>query len=181
MGREGEDGSELDGPPLITQVIFKGNNIYHHNLCCISYTTYDVCHKTDMINPQTDHSNIMLLAQDGSHHWFYYTHVLAIYHANIIYTGPGSKDFLSCCIEFLWVWWLELVDVSARWDVWLLDKVMFVPMNQADVCGLIDPGDMLRSCHLVPVFAAGKLHTDGVVFSRNAHDSEDWKQYYVNQ
>ena len=84
-------------------------------------------------------------------------------------------------MEFLWVRWLELVDSPATWDTYLLDKVKFVPMNQADVFGFVDPGDVLRSCHLVPAFMAGKLHTDGVVFSRAAHDSEDWKQYCVNR
>ena len=79
------------------------------------------------------------------------------------------------------MWWLELVDAPAAWDTYLLDKVRFVPMNQADVFGFIDPEDVLRSCHLVPTFTAGKLHANGTVFSRIARNSEDWKQYYVNQ
>jgi len=123
----------------------------------------------------------MLLVRDGSNHRFCYARVLAIYHANVVYTGPGSMDFSSHCIEFLWVRWLELVDLSAGWDARLLDKVRFVPMNQADAFSFIDPGDILRGCHLVPVFAAGKFHIDGASFSRSAHDSEDWKQYYVNR
>ena len=84
-------------------------------------------------------------------------------------------------MEFLWVRWLELVDAPATWDTYLLDKVRFVPMNRADAFGFVDPRDVLRSCHLVPDFTAGKLHTDGVVFSRIARDSEDWKQYCVNR
>jgi len=137
---------------------------------------YDMCCEADMINPRTDHNNIMLLARDGSNHWFCYARVLGIYHANVIYMGPGSKDFLSRCIEFLWVCWFELAHLSASWNSWLLDKVRLVPMNRADAFGIVDPGDVLRGCHLVPVFAAGKVHIDGALFSRNAHDSEDWKQ-----
>jgi len=181
LGKENEDGLELDGPPSITQVLSKANHIYRHNLLHINYTMYDVHCETDMINPWTEHRNIMLLAQDGSNHRFCYARVLAIYHANVIYTGPGSMDFSSHHIKFLWVRWLELVDLSAGWDAHLLDKVRFVPMNWADAFSFIDPGDLLQSCHLVPVFAAGKLHIDGASFSRSAHNSEDWKQYYVNQ
>ena len=181
LGKENKDGLELDGLPSITQVLFKVNHIYRHNLLRINYTMYDVRRETDMINPRTEHRDIMLLARDGSNHQFCYARVLAIYHANIVYTGPGSMDFSSRHIEFLWVRWLELVDLSAGWDARLLDKVRFVPMNRADAFGFVDPGDVLRSCHLVPVFAAGKLHIDGASFSRSAHGSEDWKQYYVNR
>ena len=180
-GKEGNE-SEPDEPPPITPVIFKGNRIYRHNILRINYTTYDMRRETDVINPRTQHCDILLLARDGSNHQFCYARVLAIFHANIIYTGSGSKDFLPCRIEFLWVRWLELVDASAAWGACLLDKVRFVPMNQADSAfGFVDPGDVLRSCHLVPAFATGKLHTDGMVFSRNARDSEGWKQYYANR
>ena len=173
--------SEPDGPPPITSVIFKGNRIYRHNILRINYTTYDVRRETDMVNPRTQHRDILLLAQDGSNHRFCYARVLAIFHANVIYTGLGSQDFSPRRMEFLWVRWLELVDAPAAWDTYLLDRVRFVLMNRADAFGFVDPGNVLRSCHLVPAFTAGKLHTDGVVFSRIARDSEDWKQYYVNR
>ena len=177
------EGGELepDGLPPIAPVILKGNCIYRHNILRINYTTYDMRRETDMVNPRTQHRNILLLAQDGSNHQFCYARVLAIFHANVIYTGSGSKDFSPRRMEFLWVRWLELVDSPATWDTYLLDKVKFVPMNRADAFGFVDPGDVLRSCHLVPAFTAGKLHTDGVVFSRVARHSEDWKQYCVNQ
>ena len=106
------EGNELepDRPTPIAPVIFKGNCIYHHNIFHINYMTYDMCHKTDMINLCTQHHNILLLAQDGADHQLCYAHVLTIFHANIIYTGSGSKDFLPHHMEFLCVWWLELVD-----------------------------------------------------------------------
>ena len=173
--------SEPDGPPPITSVIFKGNRIYRHNILRINYTTYDVRRETDMVNLRTQHRDILLLAQDGSNHRFCYACVLAIFHANVIYTGLGSQDFSPRRMEFLWVRWLELVNAPAAWDTYLLDRVRFVLMNRADAFGFVDPGNVLRSCHLVPAFTAGKLHTDGVVFSRIARDSEDWKQYYVNR
>ena len=173
--------SEPDGPPPITPVVFKGGRIYRHNILRINYTTYDMRRETDVVNPRTAHRDILLLAEDGSDHQFCYARVLAIFHANVIYTGSGSKDFSPHRMEFLWVRWLELVDAPAAWDTYLLDKVRFLPMNRADAFGFVDPQDVLRSCHLVPAFGGGKVHTDGVAFSRIARDSEDWKRYYVNR
>ena len=125
------EGGELepDGLPPIALVILKGNRIYRHNILHIDYTTYDMHRETDMVNPRTQHCDILLLAQDVSNHQFCYARVLAIFHANVIYTGSGSKDFSPHRMEFLWVRWLELVDSPATWDTYLLDKVKFVPMN----------------------------------------------------
>ena len=176
-----DNESEPGQSSSITPVIFKGNRIYRHNIIRINYTTYDVRRDTDMVNPRTQHCDILLLAQDGSDHRFCYARVLAIFHANVIYTGLGSKDFFPRRMEFLWVRWLELVNAPAAWDTYLLDKVRFVPMNRPDAFGFVDPGDVLRSCHLVPAFTSGKVHTDGVVFSRIARDSQDWKHYHVNR
>ncbi|KIM50228.1 hypothetical protein SCLCIDRAFT_1183436, partial [Scleroderma citrinum Foug A] len=41
-------------------------------------------------------------------HPYCYARVLWIFHANVIYTGPGSMDYLPQHVEFLWVWWFDL-------------------------------------------------------------------------
>ena len=52
----------------------------------------------DIINPRTPHCNIMLLAlsegeaQSGAHP-FLYAHILKIFHANVVYKGPGMSDY----------------------------------------------------------------------------------------
>ncbi|KIK16607.1 hypothetical protein PISMIDRAFT_113057 [Pisolithus microcarpus 441] len=53
-------------------------------------------------------------------------------------------------------------------------------MDWADTFGFVDPADVLRCCHLIPSFADGRLHPDSVATSCNAHESEDWKVYYIN-
>ena len=95
----------LQSPPSqLNHVLFKGDWIYRHRLLCVNYTTYDLQQEFDSINPCTDHRDIMLLSSsDGDCHPFCYAQVLGIFHANIIYTGPGTKDFQSRWIEFLWV------------------------------------------------------------------------------
>lgn len=164
-------------------VIFKGDRIYRHPLLRLNYTTYDLRRETDSLNLRTDHRDIMLLAhRDGSDgHPFCYARVLAIYHANVIYVGPESKDYQSRRLEFLWVRWFELLDQPSSWEHCTLDKARFIPMTRSDSYGFVDPADVLRCCHVIPSFADGKLHPDGVAMSRNARDAEDWKFYYINR
>ncbi|KIJ57944.1 hypothetical protein HYDPIDRAFT_34653 [Hydnomerulius pinastri MD-312] len=168
---------------MLNQVVFKGNRIYQHNICRINYTTYDLRRETETINPKSDHRDIMLLAHtDGtSIHPFCYARVLGIYHSNVIYTGPGARDYLSRRVEFLWVRWFELMDGPAGYDHCALDIAKFVPMANTDAFGFVDPADVLRCCQLIPAYAEGRLHPDGIGMSRGARDCEDWKFYYINR
>ncbi|KAF8235653.1 hypothetical protein L208DRAFT_1224998, partial [Tricholoma matsutake] len=75
------------------------------------FTTYDVWCGTDIVNPGTSHWNIMLLANDvesSNLHHFLYAQVLGRYHVNVIYTGPGMRDFEAHRFDFLWVRWFEV-------------------------------------------------------------------------
>ncbi|KIM65445.1 hypothetical protein SCLCIDRAFT_22648 [Scleroderma citrinum Foug A] len=184
--------ADLSGPPVtvdtpdaedlstLNQVIFHKNHIYRHHLFQVNYTTYDVRHAQDTINPCTDHRDVMLLAPLQSAHPFLYAHVLGIFHANDIYTGQGSKDYLPRHMEFLWVRWFEVVDVPAGWEHTALDRLRFVPTVQDDAYGFVEPASVLRGCHLIPAFASGKIHPDGVLPSRSGREA-DWKHYYVNR
>ena len=176
--------AEADGMEhlsTLNQVVFKGGRMYRHQLFCINYTTYDVHRDQDTINPHTDHCDIMLLAPSYSAHPFLYAHVLGIFHMNIIYTSSGSKDYLPRCLEFLWVHWFKVVDIPAGWEHAALDSLRFIPTSQDDAYGFVDPACVLRGCHLIPAFASGRMHPDGVSVSQNARDGKDWKCYYVNR
>ncbi|KAF9230744.1 hypothetical protein BU15DRAFT_83245 [Melanogaster broomeanus] len=165
----------------LSQVILKGERIYRHNLFRINYTTYDVRRAQDTVNPRTDHRDIILLSRDPSIHPFCYARVLGIYHANVIYIGPGHKDYRPRRIEFLWVRWFEVLDRPAGWEHAVLDSVKFPPMAEVDAFGFVDPTNVLRCWHIIPAFADGQVHPDGVALSRNAQDATDWKRYYVNR
>ena len=165
----------------LSQVVLKGERIYQHRLLRVNYTTYDVHRAQESVNPRTDHRDIILLSCQPSTHPFCYARVLGIYHANVIYVGPGFKDYQPRRIEFLWVRWFEVLDHSAGWDHNSLNSVMFPPMASADAFGFVDPTDVLRCCHIIPAFTDGQVHPDGVSLSRNARDGNDWKRYYVNR
>ena len=131
----------------------------------------------------------MLLANhaDGSadssdSHHFLYARVLGAYHANVIYTGPGMRDYEARRFDFLWVRWFEIVDpASSGWASSTLDSVRFPPMHGNHSFGFVDPKDVLRGCHILPVFAKGKRHANGVGISRCAKDSNDYKLYYIGR
>jgi hypothetical protein len=54
-------------------------------------------------------------------------------------------------------------------------------MHRNDSFGFVDPGDVLRGCHILPAFAKGKQQANGVGVSRCAKDGKDYKLYYVGQ
>jgi hypothetical protein len=180
--------STPDGDAL--QFIFlKKDRIYHHRLSRFHFTTYDVRRGTDVINPGTPRCNVMLLNDSlgtmhnlSNTHRFLYACVLGVYHANVIYTGPGMRDYEARRLEFLWVRWYEVVDpASSGWNHSRLDSIRFRPMNEEDAFGFVDPRDVLRGCHIMPNFANGKRHADGVGISRYARDGKDYKSYYVGR
>ena len=124
---------------------------------------------------------MLLSSSDGDCHPFCYARVLGIFHANIIYTGPGTKDFQSWQIEFLWVQWFEVIqDHSPLWEQQALDTVRFLPVADKDAFGFVDPANVLRGCHVIPAFGDGWLHPEGASLSHWADDLNDWKWYYIN-
>ena len=169
-----EVGNEYD------YILFKNDVIYKHQLVQFNYTTYDVRRGQDVINPNTSHHNVMVLAQpDDSRGPFWYARVLGIYHANIFYTGPGMLDYRPRRMEFLWVRWYSNSGATHSWDACQLDRVQFPPVAQENAFEFIDPQAVLRACHIIPAFSAGKRHADGIGLSRCAKDSQDWNSYYV--
>jgi hypothetical protein len=177
----------LDDVAEVNGIHFKGDRMYQHHIMRINFTTYDVRRGQDTINPRTDHNNIMLLAsQDATtpNHEYIYARVLGIFHVNVVYSGPGMLDYRARRMEFLWVRYYQNLDnvsepVNIGWANAQLDRLEFPPMSEEDSFGFIDPAHVLRSCHLVPKFAAGMRHPDGHGISECARDVNDWHQYYV--
>jgi hypothetical protein len=151
----------------------------------INYTTYDVRRSQDVVNPSTPHCNVMFLREpdsdddSGTGHPFRYARVLGIYHANVIYVGPGMLNYRPHRMEFLWVRWYQLNAGTNMWSTKKLDRVHFPPIAGDDAFGFVDPASVLRSCHIVPAFATKRVHIDGKGLSHCAQDSLDWTAYYV--
>lgn len=176
----------------LNSILIKDNRIYAHKVARFYHTTYDVRRSEDVINPRTSHCNIMLLASSDANDGvapvdtngpFLYARVIGIYHANVVYTGPGMDGYEPMRFEFLWVRWLQASPDPPRcyWESGHLEKLEFPPMASKDAFGFVDPALVLRGCHLIPAFSQGKQHSDGVGLSSIAKDGQEWKQYYVNR
>ncbi|KAH7905471.1 hypothetical protein BJ138DRAFT_1138264 [Hygrophoropsis aurantiaca] len=148
----------------INQVLFQCNRIYKHNIARFNYTTYDVRRAQDVINPRTDHCNIMVLNdidKEGSH--YRYAKVLGIHHVNAVFVGckydTRHMDFLFAQT---------------------LDRIHFKPLHNVDAFGFINPDDVLRCVHIIPAFHRGMSHNDRVGMSPLAGDGADWHEYTIN-
>lgn len=153
----------------------------------VNYTTYDVHHDQDIFNPGSDHCDLIMLVTPGSdeepepQHCFCYAWLIGVYHANIHFISPGSKDYLPRQLDFAHVWWFELVPPMSVENRTQLDMLQFVPMNNVNAFDFVNPADILRGCHLILAFARGRSHPDHINFSPITKDGDDWKYYYVNR
>lgn len=176
-------------------IFLKSDRMYNHKIVRFNYTTYDVRRAQDVVNPGTSHHNIMLLSgrrtvgsdllgsstsasSEPKPHPYLYARVLGIYHANVIYTGPGMVDYTPRRMDFLWVRWYEHREGETPNR---LDRLHFPPINSEGSFGFIDPVDVMRSCHIIPRFSKGRRHPGGIGFSRLAQDSQEWVEYNVGR
>lgn len=179
LGRMGTLGSSVENSahPDQGQLFFKRNRIYHHNLVRFNYTTYDVRRAQDVINPRTPHCNIMLLQHgDESNVKYRYARVLGIHHINAV---CSDNVYESSRIDFLFVRWYELIQHHS-WEAHTLERVRFLPLTNPTAFGFVDPGAVLRACHIIPAFARGRRNLNGGISSLSG-DKDDWLEYYVNR
>lgn len=165
-------------------VTFKHDRIFKHNIMRINYTRYDVHRDEDIIHIGTGRRcNIMTLNPtytSGHSHLFCYARVLGIFHANVMYIGAGNTDYRARRLEILWVRWYKLESGNTAFSG--LDRVSFLPVNDECAFGFLDPGDVVRGCHVIPAFRHGKAREDGEPgLSHWAQDVVDWKSYFINR
>ncbi|KAG1863290.1 hypothetical protein C8R48DRAFT_773343 [Suillus tomentosus] len=159
-------------------ILFKRNRIYYHNIAKFNYTAYDVRRAQDVINPRTPHCNIMVLKHHGDDHDdnFRYAKIIGIHHVNIVRAG---NVYESRRLEFLHVRWYKSVQTHT-WETHTLGRVRFVPLENQSAFDFIDPGVVLRACHIIPAFSRGKCNLSECRISPLAGDKHDWREYYVN-
>ncbi|PIL33156.1 hypothetical protein GSI_04606 [Ganoderma sinense ZZ0214-1] len=169
-----------------SQIYIHHDRMYHHKKVCFNYTTHDVRRGQDIINCGTPNHNIMLLSSTTSEDEvnsggrYLYARVLGAYHVNVVYMGPGMLDYKPRHIDFLWVRWYHVQRAgTTSWKNSELPMVAFPPLASESAFGFVDPSDVLRACHIIPSFARGQVHRDGIGLSSRARDKDDYKAYYV--
>ena len=117
-------------------------------------------------------------------HPYWYAAVLGVFHADVQHFGAGTVNPRPQVMEFLWVRWLGVVEghkYGRRYGQ--LPKVGFVPNEDEDAFGFLDPSMVIRGCHLMPAFIDGRtaslLHTNHPSEARPDKSLDDWAYYYV--
>ncbi|KAK7461457.1 hypothetical protein VKT23_008634 [Stygiomarasmius scandens] len=166
--------------------------IYLHQTVRFNYTTYDCRRDQDSVNPKR-HADIMMLSADTEtdSHPYIYARVIGVYHVNVRHWGPKSTSSKVQRMDILFVRWFQRdMTYQCGWEAKRLPRLQFLPSNDEDAFGFVDPNTVIRGCHLLPGFAHGytnkyldfpdsvgqvpRLTTEGLVV-----DEDDWKYYYV--
>jgi len=164
----------------LSQVIIKDNLIFTHATAAFNYTTYDIRRDQDTVNINSGRQDVMLpsFEEENQTHPYWYARVLGIYHANVFY-GQARKPER---VDFLFVRWFGRdVDQNSGPANLHLERVGFVPSEDADAFGFLDPELIIRACHLIPAFALGRnLRLLGRSTARDSLVG-DWENYYINR
>lgn len=152
----------------------------------IHYTSYDVRRGEDILHVGSSHCNIMVLnprfsmETQESERPFWYARVIGIYHANVIFIGNGNADYQPRRMEFLWVRWYHFNGMPCEWRQKRLDRLHFPPLTRSESFGFLDPNDVLRSAHIIPLISEGNSCDDGQN-SPLAQSGADYKSYVINR
>lgn len=114
---------------------------------------------------------------------FLYARVLGIFHADVVYSGPGRRDYEPRRLDFLWVRWYQTINSDAYgWKSSSLEALDFPDITHEGSFGFVDPQDVLRGCHVVPGFHHGmRQPSNSLGLSGLAKDKDDWRRYYVGR
>ncbi|KAG2055212.1 hypothetical protein BDR06DRAFT_982073 [Suillus hirtellus] len=157
-------------------LIIPNNTIYSVQTMQIYYTTYDMRHEYNTVNPRT-HADVMVLSGETSpSHPYWYARVLGIYHLDVWLEGH---------IDILYVWWLAPL-ISLDYELGIqharLPKLAFVEESDHDAFGFLNPGQVICGAHLIPAFVSGR----GVSslryrksLGRPKEELTDWEAYYI--
>ncbi|TFK21308.1 hypothetical protein FA15DRAFT_707349 [Coprinopsis marcescibilis] len=172
-------------------IFFHNSRLYRHKIFRINYTTYDVCQAQDLINLDTPRRDVMVLngnyqapspGSPTTGHPYLYARVLAVLHANMVYSGKYLLNLEKHRFDFLWVRWFQPVnDMQNTWSSKKLDTVEFLPLDDPNGFGFLDLQDVVCACHLIPRFFLGMARKETDKDRSNCtRDSKDWKEYCVN-
>lgn len=164
-------------PAQLGTVNIQHQRIHKHATAAFNYTTYDVRRDQDTTNANTGRCFVMVKSEtnEGTHP-YWYARVLGVYHANVYHPGERAPRRY----EFLWVRWLgQDPDWESGPRHLRLDRVGYIPEDEPEPFGFLDPSHVLRASHLIPAFALGK--TTSLLGPSSTRDSEDgdWINYYV--
>lgn len=121
------------------------------------------------------------LTNNTPRHPYKFGRIIGVFH---VFARRDTMDPEPQHLEFLFVRWFTSVvpGQRLRWNPRRLPQVQFLPGDDPNAFGFLDPGEVIRAVHLVPAFASGftsDLLGPSIARSEIEHDT-DYKIYYVN-
>ncbi len=122
---------------------------------------YDLRRAQDTLNPKM-HADFMTLSHKDEQeceikfpYWFGW--IVGIFHAVVVYIGPGSCSVDPQHMEFLFVHWFGR-DLGHRggWKTRRPHRIGFVDSKDNDAFGFLDPQEVIRGVHLILAFHYGR-------------------------
>lgn len=114
-------------------------------------------------------------------HPYRYARIIGIYHA---YASVGNAQAVR--YDLLHVRWFRRDrSVPSGWLAKRLPRLSFIPADEEDAFGFLDPADIVRASHIMPAFAHGRTpallsHSPiGRVLKDGKEDGLDWRYHYV--
>ena len=167
-----------------------GEQIYQCKTVQINYTTYNVRHDGDTINPWI-YPDIMVNSPETGPDAqpFWYAHVIGIFHAMVSSTHQDLEVLVRSWhhMDFLWVCWFgkEPSQYCHRFQFGCLLKIGFVESTDNYAFTFLDPKQAIRGVHLIPAFTEG--HSKALlpvkkttVCILNPNENNDWLNFYIN-
>ncbi|KAJ7712525.1 hypothetical protein B0H14DRAFT_679246, partial [Mycena olivaceomarginata] len=166
------------------RLLIVNDRVYRHKVLRVNYTSYDVHRGQDSMNPRT-HADIMMLPPNDtdtvSDHPFYYARILGVFHCDVVYNDNGTQT-PAVPVSFLWVRRFRIDrSFKAGFKRKRLHRIEFMPDDEPDAYGFVDPDEVIRASHLIPAFAHGP--TEPVPYTslgRKGDEFDDWRYHYVN-
>ncbi|KAG5634352.1 hypothetical protein H0H81_002284 [Sphagnurus paluster] len=148
----------------LATVMIQHNQIYAHARAAFNFTSYDIRCEQDTINVHTQRRDVMVPSfeddEDGNPHPY------------CVRQRPEQ-------FNFLWVQWFGRdIEWKGGPSTLRLDSIGFLPADDQDAFGFLDPSLVIRACYLIPAFSLGRtIELLGPSFAWE--DDGDWQNYYV--
>ncbi|KAG6835741.1 hypothetical protein H0H93_015071 [Arthromyces matolae] len=188
-GKQLLDTTPSPGPPRKRRRIKRTCGIPFEKVEHLSATPPDVHHHISTSRNFPEHLGLFILENEGDPALQdFYTklqdHLLGrVLHPE--WSGGPNDDSPSNPVskEVLWIRWFKY-DPTFRsgFEKKRLHRIHFVPSEDSEAFGFLDPDEVIRAAHLIPAFRFEPtdqwLHGESV--ARAEDENDDWHYFYVN-
>jgi hypothetical protein len=151
-----------------------------------NYTTYDVRRDQDSLSSRTQ-SDLMVLSNSEDEeekllHPYWFGRIISIFSVRVLIDDEdiNAVNTVRTFDVLIVRWFGNSIDGDCGVHTGLMPRIGFLPAEDKNAFGFVNPDDVIRSVHLIPAMGWGQ--TDEYMGSSIARtwEEKDWLYYYVN-